>query len=77
MRNTALEIFQNRFDILMFAVRAGVFNVTDIFEAVLDTSRMTIRNCLKDLVDSGYIEKLTILDFRATEKAKQLFGVKA
>lgn len=38
MRNTALQIFENRFDILMFAAHTTTFNVTDIFEAVLDTS---------------------------------------
>lgn len=75
MRNTAQEIFENRFDILLFAAHTKTFNVTDIFEAVLDTSRMTIRNCLKDLVESGYIEKFSVYDFRATNKTKELFKV--
>lgn len=77
MRNTAQEIFENRLDILIFAVRAKSFSVTDVFEAVLDTSRTTIRNCLKDLIESGYVEKLSIYDFQATQKAKELFGVMA
>ncbi|NUF61556.1 hypothetical protein HUN33_00435 [Acinetobacter bereziniae] len=75
MRNTALEIFENRFDILMFAAHTTTFNVTDIFEAVLDASRMTIRKCLSDLIESGYIEKLSVYDFQATAKTKQLFKV--
>lgn len=78
MRNEAIAIFQNRFDILIFAVHSKkTFNVLDIFEAVIDAKRVTIRNCLKDLINAGYLEKVTIYDYRATEKAKQLFGVKA
>lgn len=76
MRNTALEIFENRMDILVFAAHANIFNVTDIHQLVLSTSRMTIRNCLKDLVESEYIERLTPYDFQATSKTRELFGVK-
>lgn len=78
MRNESKFIFENRLDILIYAVHTpGPFNVTDIFEAVLNTTRMTIRNCLKDLVAMGYLEKISIYDFKATDKAKELFGAKA
>ena len=77
MRNESKFIFENRLDILIYAVHTpGSFNVTDIFEAVLDTTRMTIRRCLKDLVDVGYLEKVSVYDFKATDKAKELFGAK-
>lgn len=78
MRNEAIAIFENRLSILIFAAHSKkTFNVSDIFEAVIDAKRVTIRNCLKDLINAGYLEKVTTYDYKATEKAKQLFGVKA
>lgn len=75
MRNEAISIFENRLDILIYAAHAKrTFNVTDVFEAVIDAKRVTIRNCLRDLISAGYLEKVTIYDYKATEKAKQLFG---
>ena len=78
MRNESTHIFENRLDILIYAVHTpGSFNVTDVFEAVLDSMRTTIRRCLKDLVEVGYLEKVSIYDLKATDKAKALFGAKA
>ena len=76
MRNDSINIFENRLDILIFAAHSrSTFTVADIFEAVLEAQRVTIRKCLKDLVNAGYLEKVTIYDYKATDKAKQLFGV--
>lgn len=69
--------FQKRFDILVYAAHSGCeFTVKDISEAVISSQLMTIRNCLKDLIKCGYLVKPTIYTFKATEMAKQLFGVK-
>ncbi|MCA4788969.1 hypothetical protein IF085_01695 [Acinetobacter towneri] len=65
-------------DILIFAVHAKrEITVTDIAQCVLSCSRMTIRNCLKDLVCSGYMAKTSIYTYTATNKTKELFGVGA
>lgn len=78
MRNDSINIFENRLDILIFAAHSrSTFTVSDIFEAVLEAQRVTIRKCLKDLVNAGYLEKVTIYDYKATDKAKQLFGAQA
>lgn len=74
MRNTALEIFENRMDILVFAAYATKpFSVSDVFERVIEARRSTIRNCLNDLVSGGYLIKQSIYLFEATDKTKQLF----
>lgn len=70
--------FEKRMDILIFAVHAKrEITVTDIAQCVLSCSRMTIRNCLKDLVCSGYMTKTSIYSYKATDKTKELFGVMA
>lgn len=68
--------FEKRMDILIFAAHSSrEFTAKDIHECVVDCQVMTIRKCLKDLIESGYLEKTTIYTFKATEKSKQLFGV--
>ncbi|MFV5407585.1 hypothetical protein [Acinetobacter towneri] len=74
----ACSSFEKRMDILIFAVHAKrEITVTDIAQCVLSCSRMTIRNCLKDLVCSGYMAKTSIYTYTATNKTKELFGVGA
>lgn len=75
-RERARNSFEKRLDILVFIVHAGCeISVTDVLDSVLETTRMTARACLNDLVSCGYLEKSTIYKFKASEKAKQLFGV--
>lgn len=75
MNNNSNKSFERRLDILIFAAHATRdFTVSDVFNSVFEAQRMTIRNCLKDLVDAEYLERTSFLTFKATDKAKQLFG---
>lgn len=68
--------FEKRMDILVYSAYATKdVTVSNIIENVLNSTRDTIRACLKDLVDSGYLEKTSVWTYRPTEKTKQLFGV--
>ena len=76
MRNGSRHIFENRFDILLFAVHTpDSFKVSDILECVTNASKWTIHRCLRDLVEIGYLEETFSFTFKATDKAKELFGV--
>ena len=76
-QNRSKSAFEKRMDILIYAVHASAdFTVKDIYERVVDCQVMTVRQCLKDLIECGYLIKTTIYTFKATEMAKQLFGVK-
>lgn len=76
MRPKARSTFERRLDILIFAAHATKdFTVRDVYECVVDATALRIRNCLSDLVDSGYLEKTSIYSYQATGKTKQLFGV--
>lgn len=78
MRNDSRHIFENRFDILLFAVHTpDQFRVGDISTCVLGATKWTIRRCLNDLVEIGYLERTANNKFKATGMAKELFGVKA
>ena len=77
-QNRSKSAFEKRMDILIYAVHASAdFTVKDIYERVVDCQVMTVRQCLKDLIECGYLIKTTIYTFKATDKAKQLFGVNA
>ena len=77
-QNRSKSAFEKRMDILIYAVHASAdFTVKDIYERVVDCQVMTVRQCLKDFIECGYLIKTTIYTFKATEMAKQLFGVKA
>lgn len=70
--------FERRLDILIFAVHTPRhITVGDVSEAVLDGTRSTIRECMNDLVSCGYLQKVSIYEYLATAKAKELFGVAA
>ena len=77
-QNRSKSAFEKRMDILIYAVHTSAdFTVKDIYERVVDCQVMTVRQCLKDLIECGYLIKTTIYTFKATEMAKQLFGVAA
>lgn len=72
----ARSCFEKRMDILIFAAHATRdITVKSVFENVLDSTSITIRACLKDLVNSGYLEQTSIWTYKPTERTKQLFGV--
>ena len=68
--------FENRFQILVYAANNKSFKTNDIAQAVLSVSNSAIRNYLNDLVQLGYIERISITEYRATDFFKQLFDVK-
>ena len=77
-QNRSKSAFEKRMDILIYAVHASAdFTVKDIYERVVDCPVITIRQCLKDLTECGYLIKTTTYTFKAAEMAKQLFGVMA
>lgn len=77
-QNRSKSAFEKRMDILIYAVHASAdFTVKDIYERVVDCQVMTVRQCLKDLIECGYLIKTTIYTFKAMEMAKQLFGMTA
>ncbi|MEB3790122.1 FaeA/PapI family transcriptional regulator [Acinetobacter sp. IK40] len=67
--------FENRFQILVYATNNKRFKTSDIALAVVSASLQTIRNYLNELAQLGYIERISIREYRATEFAKQLFNV--
>lgn len=75
LNTTGISWFEKYFSILLFAVRAGVFKVVDVRDAVLDGRPQAIRSYLSHLVRLGYLEKVSTTQYVATEHAKQLFGV--
>ncbi len=76
MKSTSISVFERRFDILLYAVRATeAFTAQDIYECVLECPRVTIISCLADLVSLGLMEKLTTTKYQASMNAKELLGV--
>ena len=76
-KQRAKSAFEKRLDILVYAAHKGCeFTVKDISDAVLESHLITIRRCLADLIECGYLVKTTVYKFKATDMAKQLFGVK-
>ncbi|RKG35169.1 hypothetical protein D7V21_05145 [Acinetobacter guerrae] len=70
------EVFQNVFDILLFAGHATKpFTSHDIQECVMDASINTIQNYLADLKERGYIEKDSNRTYVATQFTKDLLNV--
>jgi len=51
-------------------------SISEIQEAEIDKSPQIIRGYLADLIQLGYVQKASVWTYSATEKAKQLFGVK-
>ena len=76
--NRSLESFARRMDILIFIAHAGkAITIRELCESVLDANQATVRDCLKDLMGVGYLERESIWTYIPTDKAKQLFGVTA
>lgn len=76
-RDESKNTFEKRLDILIFAVHSNRnITVTDVIDCVLETTRMTARKCLNDLVEIGYLEKVDIYRYKASAKSNELFGVK-
>jgi predicted transcriptional regulator len=50
--------------------------ISEIQEAEIDKSPQVIRGYLADLIQLGYVKKDSIWTYSATDRAKQLFGVK-
>ncbi|MEG2445925.1 MAG: FaeA/PapI family transcriptional regulator [Acinetobacter sp.] len=74
-RPASSDSFENRFQILVYATNNKSFKTADIALAVVSVSYQTIRIYLNELIQLGYIEKITTRDYRATDFAKQLFNV--
>lgn len=70
-----IESFENRFQILVYAAHNKVFKTSDIALAVVSASLQTIRSYLRELIKLGYIEKISVREYQATEFVKQLFNV--
>lgn len=76
MRNTSIDIFENRLDIILYSVSAKrEISVTDIFNDVIYSNRTTILKCMSDLVELGYLTRESEHKYKATELANGLFGV--
>lgn len=81
-RNDYAESFEVLLDILLFTVFAGrSITWMDLQENVVDKTRWTLNRYLNSLVGLGYLERCERklgrnLAYMATEKSKQLFGVK-
>lgn len=71
----AKVIFDNRFSIMVFAAHSASFTIKDVQEAVIDINRQAVRKCLIDLMELNLLERVSITTYKATNKAKQLFGV--
>lgn len=76
-RPTSKNLFEHRFSILVYAVRADEFTTGDVFECVISLNKRSIQRCVADLVDLGYLERKTATTYVATDFAKELMGVAA
>jgi predicted nuclease with TOPRIM domain len=69
--------FERRLIVLNYAVQSlSQFSISDVQKEALDASNSVIRAYLLDLISLGYVERVTVWTYMATEKSKQLFGVK-
>lgn len=77
-RKPSAQTFENRMSILIYAVhKVELFKVRDIVLSVVSLPTASVRGILVELIELGYLEKVTIYDYRATTFARQLFGVHA
>lgn len=76
MKINNAETVGNYLDVLFFAVRATEpFKLTDLLEAAIDVSTCCASKYVKNLIELGYIEKVTACKYQATNFAKQMFNV--
>lgn len=67
--------FDRMLNVVLYAAFASKpFTVLDVVNYVLDENRSVAYKCMKQLVDAGYLEKVTIREYQATQKTKELFG---
>lgn len=73
--NRSADSFVRRMDILIFVTHADkAITIRELCESVLDANQNTVRACLKDLIEAGYLERESVWTYTPTQKAKQLFG---
>lgn len=76
-RQKTTQMFDRRFSILIYAVnKKDTFFTSDISEAVVECSTSAARGYLLDLMELGYIERVTIYEYKATQMLKELFNIK-
>ncbi|WP_151711230.1 hypothetical protein [Acinetobacter junii] len=67
--------FDRMLSVLIYAAFASKpFTVSDVVSYVIDENKSVAYQCMKQLVDAGYLEKVTIRNYQATQKTKELFG---
>ncbi|AOA58258.1 hypothetical protein [Acinetobacter larvae] len=75
MTITSQKSFEKRLDIIIYAVHATKpFMRKDIALHVINASLHTASNCLTDLVELGYLKRVSIYHYEATEMARALFS---
>lgn len=76
-RQETAQMFDRRFAIVIYAAnQEGTFRTRDISESVVHCSTDAARRYLLDLIELGYIERVTIYEYKATQMLKELFNVK-
>lgn len=71
-----IKAFDNLFNIILYATHNTVFTVKDLSECVLDAPVNTIQNYVQGLIKFGYLEKDSLITYKATEYAKDIMNVK-
>ena len=71
-----IKAFDNLFNIVLYATHNTVFTVKDLSECVLDAPMNTIQNYVQGLIKFGYLEKDSLITYKATEYSKDLMNVK-
>ncbi|WON79130.1 hypothetical protein OK024_09080 [Acinetobacter sp. UGAL515B_02] len=76
-RQETAQMFDRRFAIVIYAAnQEGTFRTRDISESVVHCSTNAARLYLLDLMELGYIERVTIYEYKATQMLKDLFNIK-
>lgn len=71
-----VKAFENLFNIVLYATHNNVFTIKDLGECVLDAPSNTIQNYVQGLIKFGYLEKDSLITYKATEYAKDIINVK-
>ena len=71
-----VKAFENLFNIVLYATHNNVFTIKDLGECVLDAPANTIQNYVQVLIKFGYLEKDSLITYKATEYAKDFMNVK-
>lgn len=75
-RQETAQMFNRRFAIVIYAAnQEGTFRTRDISETVVQCSTNAARLYLLDLIELGYIERVTIYEYKATQMLKELFNI--